>query len=158
MVEWKIVLNIILQSKAIIVYSIITVYTFCKPLHIRILRNGNIPKPSCWPQDNHKCLVIFVLLIWHGWMVEKAAAQRRHAVLIYIESRRGEETVWYFFQKSIIMFSTASILFHCVDFVRGRVFVVKNTLYHTIRNLAPPLLRPKQTNIHLNIYTAISKE
>ena len=74
MVEAKIVLYIILGSKTIIVYSIITVYTFCKPLHIRILRNGNIPQASSWPQDNHKCLAIFVLLIWHdGKMVRKRA-------------------------------------------------------------------------------------
>ena len=71
-----------LGSKAIIVYSIITVYTFCKPLHIRILRNGNIPKASSWPQDNHKCLVIFVLLIWHG-MVESAYNSKYTALHIY---------------------------------------------------------------------------
>ena len=90
MEEWKIVLYITLGPKEIIVYSIITVYTFCKPLHIRILRNGNIPKPSCWPQDNHKCLVIFVLLIWHGWMVEKARCTKTACrSYIHWEEKRG---------------------------------------------------------------------
>ena len=60
-------------SNLLIVYSF-KFCTFCKRLHIRILRNDNIPQASSWPQDNHKCLAIFVLLIWHdGKMVRKRA-------------------------------------------------------------------------------------
>ena len=64
-----------IQLNLLIVYSF-SFCTFCKRLHIRILRNGNIPQASSWPQDNHKCLAIFVLLIWHDRKMVRKRAQK----------------------------------------------------------------------------------